>query len=257
MAPRGGDDWAESRRDRRQRGPSGGAAAPAPGSLTMAAPPSIATWAGDPSATGAMGVLTRTMQVPMVRSQDPFATTGQVPAVVYDDRPMPAPSWLQAAVWLVALLVLLGAAGLVVHQVRPAWLKSLESRAAATSTAATQATAASSTARVHRTSSGGITETTTGPQAETVAVRAAKYTVVVTTSAPCWVQVSSPTSAAAVFAQVMQAGATQSFDSAGSKLTVQLGSSAATVTVKVGGKPAKWQFKPTAAPYVLNFTSST
>lgn len=215
----------------------------------------MTAWAEDPGLTGATGTVTRTMQVPIVRYHDPFAATGEVPIVAYGDGRPQAPGWLRAAVWLVLLLILTGAAGLVIHQVRPSWLKSLERSAPGTVPSA--APASSSTSSSGRSSSGGITETTTGPGAADVTVPASRYTVVVAASNPCWVQVSTPASASAVFAQVMQAGDTQSFNSSQGKVTVQIGSVAASISVKANGKTLKWQFKPTAAPYVLNFTSTS
>ncbi len=84
------------------------------------------------------------------------------------------------------------------------------------------------------------------------------FDVLVSSQAPCWVQVTSPASFSPVFSSVMPAGAQQVFSSANGQLTVQFGASKVVVQVRIADKLVPgWQFTPTAVPFTVNFTSAT
>lgn len=203
----------------------------------------------------------------------PFTSTAQVPVVSgpqYVDpytewgiprRWRPAPLSLRLAVAFTALLVLAGLAGIAVHKVRPSAMAWLEPGQAHPTTSQSSRQAPPSTAapvQPKPSASHPVTETTTGPQAATVQVDTAQYTVIVLAQNRCWVSVSDPTSATPQFASVLAAGAQQTFHPANGQLNVNVGASAVTVSVVLANKSAAaWQFSPPAAPYTLTFTSSS
>lgn len=231
-------------------------------------------WADPGGANGAGGAhhlqpFTRTAEVPVVgggpwAGHDPyFAPTGMVAALPRHVRPR-TPLGLVLALWLVALALVAALAGLVVHQVRPQWLRSLEvhSGPAQPATATTQASGGGGgTTSGHDASGTGhrsaVRQSPSGPNSAAVSVAATSFQVVVSTQAPCWVQVTSPASFAPVFSSVMPAGTTQTFSSSNGQLTVQLGASKVLLQVRTAGKTVPgWQFAPSAVPFTLNFTSA-
>lgn len=212
---------------------------------------------------------TRTAEVPAVTgghwaAQDVyFAPTGMVAALPRYARP-PAPFGLRLAVWLVALVLVAAVAGLVVHQVRPQWLRSLEvgagpAQPAPVAPAASGAGGAATPGHAAASGSGHrspVRQTQSGPNSAAVSVDGASFQVIVSTQAPCWVQVTSPAAFAPAFSSVMPAGTTQTFASAAGQLTVQVGASKVLLQVRIAGKTVPgWQFTPSAVPFTLNFTS--
>lgn len=212
---------------------------------------------------------TRTAEVPVVAggawaTQDVYcAPTGMVAALPRYARPR-APFGLRLAVWLVALVLLAAVAGLVVHQVRPQWLRSLEvgngpAQPAPAAPSASSTGGGATSGHAAAPASGHpspVRQTQAGPNSAAVSVTGASFQVIVSTQAPCWVQVTSPASFAPVFSQVMPAGTTQTFASSAGQLTVQVGASKVLLQVRIGGKTVPgWQFTPSAVPFTLNFTS--
>jgi hypothetical protein len=177
-----------------------------------------------------------------------------------------SPILLVASVWLVALALLAAVAGLVVHQVRPQWLKSLEVRTSATGPAPEPSASGRAASSSSKSASGAggaaahggtVHQTQAGANSATVSVAARSFEVLVSTQAPCWVQVTTPASFTPVFSAVMPGGAQQTFSSSNGQLTVQFGASKVTVQVRVGAKTVPgWQFSPGAVPFTLNFTSA-
>lgn len=241
---------------------------------------------GDPHFTG-HGVMvesgaehlrpfTRTAQVPVVNGgpaagrwtgrEQLFTATGIFPALAPQQSRPRAPLGLVVALWLVVLALLVGIAGLVVHQVRPAWLRSLEVTstpgAAAPTAASHQVSGGHVAASGSRTTTAGrgaqVHQTQAGFNSATMAVAAGTYEIVVSTQAPCWVQVSSPAHFTPLFSAVMPAGATQTFPSSNGQLTLQFGASKVVAQVRIAGKVVRgWQFSPSAVPFTLDFTSSS
>ena len=80
------------------------------------------------------------------------------------------------------------------------------------------------------------------------------YDVVVATSGPCWVQVTSSSSAVPLLSGVQQAGKVVSFPADGT-MTVEVGSSAVVVGVTIKGKSA-FTGVPTTVPFTYTFTAA-
>jgi len=205
---------------------------------------------------------TQTAQVPMVgqRTVAPptlppglrFDSTDAIPVTWRAREPDPAPLALRVAVWSTVLLLVLGVAGVAVHHWRPAWLAKIH----LISGGPVRTPASGGPSRT-KAPAALVTETPTGPQSATLAVRAAVFSVVVTTRAPCWIQVTSPASFAPSFSATVPAGTTKTFTSSGGQLSVELGASGATVTAQIVGKTVPhWSLTPAAAPFVMNFHSA-
>jgi hypothetical protein len=233
------------------------AAPPAPGTVGH-----LSRYPGDASHLKAF---TQTAEVPQVgrRPATPalppglrFDSTDAVPAVKFHAYrpPDPAPLALRVAVWSTVLLLVLGGAGLAVHHWRPAWLTKIHLVAGPPAPAhGAPATAPHTTVPSHL-----VTATTTGPLAAVVTVRLPVFDVVVTTSAPCWIHVTSPAGFSPLFSATVPAGTTKTFTSTRGALSLELGASHAAVTVKIFGKTVPgWTLVPPAAPYTVNFHYSS
>ena len=81
-----------------------------------------------------------------------------------------------------------------------------------------------------------------------------RFDVVVATSGPCWVQVTSSSSAVPLVSGVQQAGQVLSYPAQGA-MTVEVGSSAVIVGVKIKGKNA-FTNVPTVVPFTYTFTAA-
>jgi len=229
---------------------------------------------------------TQTAQVPGVRRLDPsvtathgvIAATGTFPAFVDMGpvrEPRRAPWILRAAVWLTAFLLVVAGAGLAVHHWRPQWLKAihlekttsgLPSAPSSGASATGAPTPSAGTGTGNTGAKGGaahssnavVTTTQSGPTSANVSVRAGAYSVEVLAWARCWVSVTTPQSFTPVYNNILNAGQVQTFASSQGQLTLNLGASLVTVQVKVGNKTEPgWLFRPTSAPFVLNFASAS
>jgi hypothetical protein len=161
---------------------------------------------------------------------------------------------LRVAVWTTVVLLAVGATGLAVHHWRPAWLAKIH-LVASPGTGGTHPSHGSSPAKV---TGPLVTETSAGPLSAAVGVRASVYEVVVTTQAPCWINVTSPASFAPVFSATVPAGSTKTFTSGDGQLSLELGASHATVTVQILNRTVPdWSLTPASAPFVVNFHSIT
>jgi hypothetical protein len=207
---------------------------------------------------------TQTAQVPQVSARPAaaaalppglrFDTTDSVPVTWRGSRDRgPAPLALQVAVWSTVLLLALGVAGLAVHHWRPAWLAKIHLLSTGSGPGGSHPTATSATTVPPHL----VVETATGPRAATVAVRASVFEVVVTTQAPCWIQVTSPASFTPLFSSTVPAGTTKTFTSTNGQLSVELGASRATVTAQILDKTIPyWSLTPQSTPYVITFHSA-
>jgi len=207
--------------------------------------------------------MTHTAQVPRVAGpgwagMDPrFSPTGVVPAVPRSAGRRPAPGALRVLVWATALLVAVGAAGLVVHAVRPQWLSRLAISSGAPSSVSTAlGTGSASAPAAPAAGRGTVSRSSTGPTSANFSVRASAFTVVISTRNPCWVEVTAA-GTTPEFASVVPAGARKTFTSDHGRLAVQLGAGGVTVQLQVGNKLVRgWQFTPTAAPFTMDFTAA-
>ena len=240
--------------------------------------PGVVGWAAPGSASGAVpsGHLTRypgdrtnfeaftqTAQTCRVRSGDGSVDgndemlTGAYPAVpplrIRSVRRR-SPLALRVALWITLFLIAVGVAGLVIHHVRPQWLKDIRvvpgPHVAATVPANTTLppTAAPSL----------VTLTPSGPNAAVMTVRAPSYTVVVQAIEPADIEVTTPASFSPAFSGVVATGERRHFASADGRVTVQFSGAQIVVGVQVNGKavPASL-FKPTVVPFTLNFSSTS
>ncbi len=185
-----------------------------------------------------------------------FDTTDAVPVTWRGPyQPEPAPLALRVAVWTTVVLLTLGVAGMAVHHWRPAWLVTIHLVSPASSASRTPTSAGGAHAPAP---ASFVVETPTGPTSATMTVRSPAFAVVVTTQAPCWINVTSPTSLAPVFSATVPAGTTKSFTSSNGQLTVELGASHVVVTAQVLGRTLpNWSLTPNAAPFIMTFHSAT
>jgi transcriptional regulator with XRE-family HTH domain len=172
-------------------------------------------------------------------------------------RRMKAPGWLKALTWIVGLLVLVVAVGSVLLAVRPrvlanAHILRVVPAGSAPSTGGgspTTPTTAPPTRQVFPVQPAGSTTTSAS-----YTVATPRFDVVVATSGPCWVQVTSSSSAVPLVSGVQQAGQVLSYPAQGA-MTVEVGSSAVIVGVKIKGKNA-FTNVPTVVPFTYTFTAA-
>ena len=203
---------------------------------------------------------TQTAEVPQVGGWSGHATnghtsyvgTGGLPAITRPVVVRPAPYALRMLVWVTAGLLAVGLAGVAVHHWRPKWLAEADLvhhvRVPKPGTPFTLPPPHVQT----------ITQTSSGPGSAAITVRASQYAVVVAAWQPCWVQAETPLSFTPSFNQTLATGQSHTFDSGDGQLTLHLGASFVTIEVEVGNKVVPgWVFKPSSAPFVINFTSTT
>jgi len=174
-------------------------------------------------------------------------------------RRMRAPTGLKVATWVAAALVAVLVAGFVLLAVTPKTL--------AQAHILRVAPAGSVAAGIVHGGSGpgsGSTTPTAAPQVVPVqpagstassadyTVATSRFTVVVATSGPCWVQVTSSSSPVPLVSGVQPAAKVLSFPAVGA-MTVEVGSSAVLVGVAIHGKSA-FTDAPKVAPFTYTFT---
>jgi hypothetical protein len=161
---------------------------------------------------------------------------------------------LKVATWVVGGLVVLALAGSIIQSQRPQWLASAHilrvvgqdgARAAAGSPAAARRTAPSAT----------VVATGTSGQTSTYSVDTRAFVVDVTTTGPCWVQVTSSGSSTPLVSGVQPAGRKLSYPAQGT-MTVQVGSSAVVVGITVKGKVVFYN-APHSTPYTYVFAPAS
>lgn len=171
-------------------------------------------------------------------------------AVAKARRRLRAPTSLKVVTWVVAVLVVVVAAGFVVYQARPQWL--------------VQAHILKVTHPGQPVSGGGTTPaapaahpenqvvaTSSGATAATYTVRTDQFNVGVATSAHCWVEIASSNSSVPLVEGIQPAGKILTFPANGT-MTVEVGNSAVVVAVSVGKKPV-FLDTPHDAPYTYTF----
>lgn len=175
-------------------------------------------------------------------------------AVAKARRRLRAPRALKIVTWVTGLLVIAVLAGLVILQQRPQWLvtahilRVVEPGGAQAPTAATTTTGPERAAPV-------VATGTTGSSAN-YSVNTKDFTVNLTTSGPCWVQVTSSESADPLIVGVQPPGKQLSFPAQGT-MTVQVGSSAVVVGISMKqkvGPSSKERVVFYSAPHVTPFT---
>jgi hypothetical protein len=246
---------------------AGGSAAPSKSlrggsaGTTQEAEPSghLRRYEGDPAD---LRSFTQTAQVPAVSGggQPGGLYPGNAGARYRHSRRRKAPLGLRLLTWLVLFLLIVGGAGLGVDNYKPQWLRDIHILKSA------PRSAAPANSQKHHVTTRRTTPTTLVPPVTTaqmgvgtatVKVSVANYTVVVTASNRCWVYASVPMSAKALFNETVVAGQTVSIPVTGGQLNLELGSVAATITIKIGGKIiALWQLRPDSVPFTTTFTNT-
>jgi Domain of unknown function (DUF4115) len=216
--------------------------------------------------------------------RDRFGDTGVTPAYRASDYRGHArgAGVLVFGVVVLTILFLVGVSALAINHWKPQWLaeahlphsgynpNAVAAGASTTTTAprSTPTSAHGAATAQHATTtapprSTGHTSTTvatvsvgtSSADAATINVRAQSFTVTVSAvGGPAWTQVTDSQHQGPVFSQVINAGQTQVF-SATKTLTVEVGSSAAQLTVSVNGKPAAAAYVPQAAPFTITYQS--
>jgi hypothetical protein len=173
-------------------------------------------------------------------------------AVAKARRRLRAPRALKVVTWVTALLLVAVVAGTVLYNQRPALLVSahilrvVEPAGAPSAAHGTTTTGPGHAAVVTPAGSGGLNSSYT--------VSTKDFVVDITTTGPCWVQVTSSQSSVPLIVGVQPAGRHLTYPAQGA-MTVQVGSSAVVVGVSVKGKVVFYN-APRAAPYTYVFTPS-
>lgn len=165
-------------------------------------------------------------------------------------RRMKAPGWLKALTWIVGVLVLLVAAGSILLAVDPKPLADAHILRVVPARTAANPSSTPSSGTSHQTFPVQPAGTSSSGASYTVAT--SKFDVVVATSGPCWVQVTSSSSAIPLVSGVQQAGKVLTYPADGT-MTVEVGSSAVIVGVTIKGKSA-FTDVPKSIPFTYTFT---
>jgi transcriptional regulator with XRE-family HTH domain len=190
--------------------------------------------------------------------------TGTFPVVPRDDlrrsrrqvararRRMHAPTLLKVVTWMAVVLVLAVAAGLVLTVANPRLLANAHIlRVAPPGSAASGARSPAGTPPTGRQAFPVQPAGSTSSNAA-YTVATPKFTVVVATSGPCWVQVTSASSPVPLVSGVEPAAKVLTYPAVGA-MTVEVGSSAVLVGVTIKGRNA-FTDKPKSAPFTYTFT---
>ena len=172
-------------------------------------------------------------------------------AVARARRRLRAPRSLKIVTWLTAFLLVAVLVGTVMLVQRPAWLVSahilrvVEPAGAHSAGRGVTPAGPGQAAPVTPTGSGGLSSS--------YSVNTKAFVVdITTTTAPCWVQVTSSQSSVPLISGVQPAGRRLSYPAQGT-MTVQVGSSAVVVAISIKGKVVFFN-APRAAPYTYVFT---
>ncbi len=216
---------------------------------------------------------TQTGEVPMARSGaapvgqgtygygvGPGAPTGTFPVVPRQEiksskravakarRRLRAPTSLKVFTWVAVVLVLLVAVGFGLQQWRPQWLARTHILrvAAPVNHSATKSTPGATTPPPSKVQLGAFTN-----QSAVLNVNTANFTVAISTSARCWVQVTSSSSSTPLLSEIVPAGQLLTYPAKGT-MTVEVGASAVTVAVTIKGQ-MEFHNSPTTTPFTYTF----
>jgi transcriptional regulator with XRE-family HTH domain len=172
-------------------------------------------------------------------------------------RRMKAPGWLKAFTWIVGVLVLIVAVGSVLLAVRPKVLANahiLRVVPAGSASPSGGGSTSTPTAAPAPRQAFPVQPTGTSSSGASYTVATSKFDVVVATSGPCWVQVTSSSSAIPLVSGVQQAGQVLTYPAEGT-MTVEVGSSAVIVGITIKGKSA-FTDVPKTVPFTYTFASA-
>jgi hypothetical protein len=200
------------------------------------------------------GLHSNTAQVPLLMTNTGVVPTGMPPArTSAARRTVRAPLALRILVAVVAVAVLAGLAGLMIHRYEPHWLDdSLGITQSQHPTAQGAGPAVPSTSSTTTTVTPSFTVTTTSPDTASLSVRAPTFLVQVTAAGnPSWIQATTAGKPAPTFSGLLTADQSRSF-SVQQSLSIEVGSIAAHIVVSVGHKTVG-SYVPPAAPYTMTF----
>ncbi len=165
-----------------------------------------------------------------------------------------APAVLRLATWIVLAALVVALAGVVLRHWRPQLL--VEWHIAQPNGALYLASPPPSTApTTPHARDATVKQVSTDNQTEaTYTVSASSFKVILTTTAPCYVQINSPASVNAIVADVQPPNVTKSYAASGS-LTVQIGASGVSISVSVKGSNI-FTTVPKVAPFTYTFNST-
>lgn len=230
------------------------------------------------STTGTSGALYAYQAAPSMPAAAPYAyqDTGVTPAIrsgVGPVRRRRRPALLKALVGMTAAAVVLGGAGLVLAHEEPHWLHDLgisrpsaghsasASRAAGSASSSPVTAAPAQRAGHHgsgvhdasATATAAVQPDPTSTTSATIRISSSHYSVTVSATAPCWVDVTTATSGTSLFAGVLTTGEHRTF--AGQPgLRVQLGSAAGRLSATSGTTSLLATYAPPVAPFTATFT---
>lgn len=199
---------------------------------------------------GNLRSFTQTAEVPIVEGSPGFYPQRH--------RRRKAPIGLRLLTWLLLLLLVVGGAGLSVYHYKPQWLRDIHVLKTHTKTPIVAAPHTKTTSPEHVTTptTQPVRTTSVGVGTASVDVAVANYTVVVTATAPCWVEAQVPVSEKPLVNHTLVGGQSVSIPVTGGQLSLTLGSVAAKITIEVGGKPQFWLLRPNGVPFVVTFTNA-
>ena len=167
-------------------------------------------------------------------------------------RRMRAPTSLRVITWIAAVLVLIVAVGFVLMTANPRVLANAHIlRVAPAGSSATTGGSSNPTSTVPR-QAFPVQSSGSSDSSASYSVATTKFTVVVATSGPCWVQITSSSSPVPLVSGVQQGAKVLSFPAVGT-MTVEVGSSAVLVGITIKGKNA-FTDAPKVVPFTYTFT---
>ncbi len=190
-----------------------------------------------------------------------LADTGVSSAIPRERPPRPSKPrrplfWLRTVVIVVAILVLVGAAGLIVNHYRPEWIHKLGITSAPVTSPPSHTTGGTAPTPTGKTPPPTVTQSSASAAAATYDVHAGSFQVgVVATGGPSWVQVTNADNGSPAFAGVLNPGERKVFN-VDHSLTLQIGSRAGHVYVAVDKKLVS-VFVPQVAPFLITYQSAT
>ncbi len=168
-----------------------------------------------------------------------------------------APAPLKILTWLVGILAVAAVAGLVIQRQHPQWMVQAHILRITQPDGQPLATSTRTTAPVrhtaHRPTSSVVAGPTDHSTQATYYVDTQHFTLGIATSAPCWVQITSPSSIAPLLQGTQPGGTVQSFK-ADKQITLDVGSSAVVIGIYINGKNV-FLTKPTQTPFTYTFTT--
>ncbi len=173
-------------------------------------------------------------------------------AVAKARRRQNAPKSLKVITWVAGGLLIVMVAGSIIQAQRPQWLVSAHILRVV-EPGGVQASGGSSPQQPAPVAA--VVPTGTSGQTSTYSVTTQAFVVDVTTTGPCWVQVTSSASPTPLVSGVQTAGKKLSFPAQGT-MTVQVGSSAVVVGISAKGKVVFYN-APRSTPYTYVFTPTS